>query len=891
MSSDGDCRRNDRRARTAGALRGVLVLLAVATSPPARADAPDLRIEVTGSNLKRLDAETAAPVQVITRADLERQGVLTAAEALARVAANLPFNSYAESQALGDTSQPGFAGASLRGLGYARTLVLLNGRRVANYALNGAGVDLNAIPLAAIERIEVLKDGASAVYGSDAIGGIVNFITRTHMQGLEGTAYAGDSQAGGGHQARATLAAGLGAPGDRLQAFGTVDVQDAGALAARDRRFARTAYIPGLIDATSGASTPGNIDIPGVTGTVNPANPACAPPASFPTPAGERQCRYDYVSTIDILNASRRLNAIGIASLDVTADVRAFVEAAFSHNEFVFRLSPTPISSATTRDGAPFQLGPSSPYYPGAFVASLGGDPSRPVSVLWRSAELGSRTSEPVSEQARVVAGLDGRTGEWDTSVAVEYNVSTVHDRYTQGWVQESRVLPILDSGIVNPFGANTPEALAALRSATVDGEVRSARGTTIGVNGKAARGFARTPLGPVALALGADWRRESLEQHSIDALAAGDILASGGSIPSIPEQSRRVAALYAEAELEPLPYLRANVAIRHDQYSDFGGTTSPKLGVRWQPHPTLLVRGTWGTGFRAPSLQSLYQPTVETNTAGVWDDPLRCPVTRSANDCSVQFNARVGGNPQLQPEHARQYSYGIAWSPTREVAVAVGRFGVTIDDVISTLTDQAVFTQYDRYAATNIVRAAPDPAQPGLAGPIVAVLLPTRNEGRQSVRGFDVDARVDAPLSWAHASVVLSGTYVDRYAQTQPDGSFPNFAGQRGAVGAIPRWRHNLSATVERGAFGITVAQGFQQSYQEPTPAGWREVGAYSIVDLQARYTGLAGTVLTAGVRNVFDRDPPTTNQNQSFQVGYDPTYADPRGRFFYLSVRYATR
>jgi iron complex outermembrane receptor protein len=880
-----------RLGRAAGGVC-VAVSLAVQAQAPAPAPEPDLRIEVTGSNLKRLDAETAGPVQVITRADLERHGILTAAQALDRIAANLPFNSYAESQAIGDTSQPGFAGASLRGLGYARTLVLLNGRRVANYALNSAGVDLNAIPLAALERIEVLKDGASAVYGSDAIGGIVNFITRTHVRGVEGVAYAGTSQAGGGRQSRASLSAGVGEPGrDRVQAFGTLDVQEAGGLAATDRRFARTAFIPGLIDATSGASTPANVDVPGVPGTVNPSSPHCAPPASFPTPAGPAQCRYDYVTASDIVNASRRVNAIGMASLELPADARVFVEAAWSHNEFVYRLSPTPISSATTRDGAPFLLSPSSPYYPAAFVAAQGGDPSRPVSVLWRAAELGSRISEPTSEQARIVAGLDGRTRDWDYVLAAEYNVSRVRDRDTQGWVRESRVMPILDSGIVDPFGPNTPEAIAALRTATIDGEVRSATGTTMGVNGKVARGFARTPLGAIALALGADWRRESLEQRSSDALAAGDILASGGSIPSIPERSRRVGAVYAEVELEPLPGVRTNVAVRHDRYSDFGSTTSPKLGVRWQPHATLLVRGTWGTGFRAPSLQSLYQPSVDTNTAGVWDDPLRCPVTRSATDCAVQFNARVGGNPALAPEHARQYAVGIAWSPARDVAVAVGAFGVTVSNLITTLTDQAVFTQLDRYGATNLVRGPADATRPGLPGPIVAVLLPTRNEGRQRVRGFDVDARVDVPLSWARATLVASGTYVDEYAQTQPDGSFPNFAGQRGAIGAIPRWRHHVSATLERGAYAATLAQTFQQGYAEPAPGGTRAVGAYSILDLQAQFTVMAPLVITAGARNLLDRDPPVTNQNQSFQVGYDPTYADPRGRFWYVALRYALR
>jgi len=880
-----------RRKRVACAL----VLPALAATPALAEDAPsDLRIEVTGSNLKRLDAEAAAPVQVITRQDIERQGIVTAAQLLDRLSANMSFNGYNESQAIGDAAQPGFAGASLRGLGYARTLVLLNGRRVANYALNGAGVDLNAIPLAAVERVEVLKDGASAVYGSDAIAGIVNFITRSQYQGAEAFAYGGATQAGGGNQWRASVTGGIGdLARDRYNLSATLDLQDFSGLAAHDRRFAQTAFVPGILDATSASSVPANIDIPGVPGTVNPRYPACDPPRSFPTPTAPAQCRYDYATAIDILPPSRRFNAIGQASVEVSLDLRAFAEAAYSHNRFIFRLSPTPISSATTLDGDPFLLPPTSPYYPAAFVAAQGGDPARPVSVLWRAAELGSRTDVAESDQARIVAGLDGRAGRWDFATSFQYNESRVADRYTEGWVRESAILPLLDSGVVDPFGPNSPAVLGALRATEVDQSVREGKGSTYAVDARAARDVTGLPFGPLAVALGVDWRHERLEQRSADVLAQGDILASGGTIPSIDPRTREVAAAYFEAETRPVHGIAVNVAARYDRYSDFGGTTSPKIGLRWQPHSTLLVRATWGMGFRAPSLQSLYQPAVLTNTAGVWDDPIRCPVTRSATDCAVQFNALVGGNPELKPERSRQYSYGFAWGPAPQLALTVSRFRIDVRDLIATLTDQAVFTQFDLYGATNVRRAPSDPAHPGLPGQILAVLLPTTNYGRQEVLGTDVDMRNDFVLGSAGAlRVTLGGTYLDHYRQTTSTGGFAEFAGRRGAIGAIPRWRHNLAATWSYGPWATTLAQTYQLGYYEPDAvAGLRRVGSYSLWDLQAQYGGLRNVVLAAGIRNLFDRDPPVSNQNQAFQVGYDPTYADPRGRLFYASLRYVFR
>jgi iron complex outermembrane receptor protein len=664
--------------------------------------------------------------------------------------------------------------------------------------LNSAGVDLNAIPMAAIERIKILKDGASAIYGSDAIAGIVNFITATAYQGADVSAYARSAQAGGAGTTRVTASGGHGdLARDRVHVSGTLDYLDQRGLAATARRFARTSFIPGILDATSGASFPANIEIPGVPGTFNPRNPQCSPPASFPTPTAPSQCRYDYVTAIDILPPSRRVNALGSASMAASADVKLFLDAAYSHNDFVFRVSPPPISSATTSTGAPFLLPPSSPYYPAAFVAARGGDPTQPVSVLWRADELGPRVNRTQTEQGRVVAGAEGVAGGWDFSAALQYNVSQVRDRYVEGWARESQILALLDSGIVDPFAPNTPDVVAQLRSTVLDQEVRRATGTTYGVDGKLTREYTRLPIGSLAVAFGGDWRREALEQHSADVLASGDVLGGAGNIPSISRHSRGVTAVYAEVEVAPVRAFAADLAVRHDRYTDFGSTTSPKVGVRWQPHTAILLRATWGLGFRAPTLQGLYQPPLQTNTAGVFDDPLRCPVTRSATDCGVQFNALVGGNPDLRPERSRQYAFGGVLAPSERATFAVNRGRIQIRDLIANLTDQAVFGQFGVYGATNIVRGPPDPAHPGLPGPIIAVRLPTTNFGRQDVAGTDFDVRASTTATaLGRLLLKFSGTYLDRYKQSTPDGEYPDFTGARGAVGALPRWRHNAAAT-----------------------------------------------------------------------------------------------
>ncbi|MEO6929850.1 MAG: TonB-dependent receptor plug domain-containing protein, partial [Casimicrobiaceae bacterium] len=228
--------------------------LADATPDAAEVDAnPAIVVNVTGSNIPRTDIESALPVQRITRADIERSGVTTVFELLNNVSANLIGAGDAIS--IGN-SNPGLSSANLRGLGSGATLVLVDGRRLANFAFDGGSVDLGAIPLAAIDRVEILKDGASAIYGSDAIAGVINFILRKDYTGIAATVYTGDTQHGGGGHQQATVSAGYGNLAvDHFNAFVTLDVQKDQGLAASARDFSRTGFLPqaGIVDLSSHA--------------------------------------------------------------------------------------------------------------------------------------------------------------------------------------------------------------------------------------------------------------------------------------------------------------------------------------------------------------------------------------------------------------------------------------------------------------------------------------------------------------------------------------------------------------------------------------------------------------------------------------------------------------
>ena len=276
------------------------------------------KVEVTGSHIARTEIESALPVQVITREDIDRSGSTTVAEMMAKVSANIVgMNDRMSSLGAGVT---GLSSVNLRGIGDGSTLVLLNGRRVANYAFDGGAVDVNSIPLSAVERIEILKDGASAIYGADAIAGVVNFILRKDFQGLEATAYGGWTEHGGGNQAQAIVTAGYGdLAKDRFNVFATLSYQKDQALSNTQRPYTRTGYLPdeGVI-ALSPITFPANIR--STTGLSNPsyAN-GCAPPLSLTIP-DTTACGYDFATPAQRHSPGRA--AGGIRSRRVPAQRR-----------------------------------------------------------------------------------------------------------------------------------------------------------------------------------------------------------------------------------------------------------------------------------------------------------------------------------------------------------------------------------------------------------------------------------------------------------------------------------------------------------------------------------------------------------------------------------------
>jgi iron complex outermembrane recepter protein len=855
------------------------------------------RIDVTGSNIPRTDVEAMLPVQIITREEIEHSGSTTVAEVMSRVSANiLGFN---DQLSIGDAlAAPGISSINLRGIGDGSTLVLVNGRRVANYAFDGGTVDVNSIPLAAIDRIEILKDGASAIYGTDAIAGVVNFILRKDYRGFEATAHGAWTEHGGGDQSQATVSAGYGDVPRGFNVFATASYQKDQALSAAARPFSRTGFIPGEgIELLTLPSFPANIFSSGLFFSPALAS-GCTPPASLPTinpfsRAREPVCGFDAVRFRDLVPSVERTAVFGRGTLQTAADHQVFVEANYSRNRFVLRTEPTPVSMFQSNDRVPLLYPAGGPFYPTAFANA--NDISGDLNIFYRTLPLGLRIHSVETSAWRGVIGMEGVARGWDYSAALTYSRTEETERFDSGEISIARLQEAMATGLINPFGPSGPEGDALLAGTQVTGDMHEAKGSTLELEAKASKAVYRLPAGPLAIALGAEGRREELENRFAPFVTSGDV--SQSTDLQSAAGSRSVQALFAEANVPLFKGFELQLAARYDHYSDFGGTVNPKIALRWQPVKSLLLRTSWGTGFRAPTLYDLHTPLSHVFLPE-FSDPVRCPVTQAPGDCNTPFSAAVGGNPNLQPETSKQFNAGVVWEPLPALSLGADYWRIAKEDTIGGLNEVTVFQNFEVFAPTNIIRGPVDAAFPGLPGPIETVLLWRQNVGRLRTSGIDVDARWRGSATRiGRFGIAFDGTYYIDW-KAQPDGlNFESGLGRADSIagGAFPRWKHRATLDWSLGPWGVTLSQTYQSGYLDsnadragnPLPT-MRRVAPYDVWDVDARYTGFRNWTLTLGVKNVMDRAPPFTNL-QGPPVGYDPTYADPRGRVFYGAVRYA--
>jgi iron complex outermembrane recepter protein len=607
--------------------------------------------------------------------------------------------------------------------------------------------------------------------------------------------------------------------------------------------------------------------------TVNLFSPACNPPASvYTTVIGSQACGYDYMADTELYPEADKVSFLGRGVLALGGGRQLFAEALLAEAKTLYVLSPNP----TTVSGVTWSA--INPYLP------------KPVThgstfeVRFRATEAGNRSNEVTSKANRVVLGLEGSLGSWDYTLAASRAENKVADRYVNGYFLFNEFASALRNGEINPFGASNAAGQAKIASLRVNDVARRSTGSTTGLDGKLTGTLGKLAGGDIGVAVGAELRREE-QAFTPSALLVsnnigGDRDSSGTSPPlTATSNARNIVSAYAELNAPVSKTLEIQTALRADHYERVGSTVNPKLGVKWQPTTNLLVRGSAGTGFRAPSFSELYRPTsYGTSPAFLYD---------SVRGDFDQFPTEKVANPDLKPEKSRQFSLGLVFEPVRGTNLSLDYWNIHKTDLISDLSGKTILENPTRYAA--YIKRDPADDYPTL-------ILRKENQGALKTSGIDIEANWRGNATAAgRFSASFSGTYIIEYKrQFGKSEPFIENAGRFLNDQTVQRWRHRASAEWTHGPLNVVLGNTYYSSHTDdsylPNTAP-RKVGDYSLWDLSASWKPTKALTLRAGVLNLLDKAPPFSNQSYYFLSTYDPTYTDPRGRTGFVSLAYSFR
>jgi iron complex outermembrane recepter protein len=850
------------------------------------ASAADVRVDVTGTNIKRVDTEGPAPVAIITREEIERRGSTTVAEILRALPAQ---GGFTFDDQFTNGFAPGSSGIGLRNLGQNATLVLVNGRRVANYGfaqnIDLAFVDLNSIPVGAIERIEVLKDGASAIYGSDAIAGVINIIMRKDFRGVEATASYGVTQRSDGDETRASVVAGFGdLAKDRYNAMVVVDYYKREPIYYGDRSYSHNANMEdrGGFDFRSPTGSPGtyirrpNTD-PGFTGAV--PFPTCAPGDIRQRAAGGLECAFNFNPFITGIPETERKAVFGRFAWDITPNFQFFFEGSYNLND-------TKTSAAPTPGGFILPVGHNSNPYP------------TPVQIAYRFLDAGPRLDDIETETTRLLAGLRGNFRSWDWEVGALLSKSDTENNRSN-YLSLSEVNQLVSRGVYNFLdpSRNSPELVNSLKIPVYrigESEMRL-------FDAKASGPIFNLPAGPVQLAVGAEYREDEITDRPDPNTLAGNVVGSGGTASA---GKRDLTSLFAEFSIPLHRTLEAQLAVRYDDYSDFGSTTNPKVALRWQPTKNLLVRGSYGEGFRAPSLVELY--LGETTSFVSFVDQPRCDAYRAGGGTATEVTAACrpvqrrtvsGGNPGLLPETSDSWFVGAIWEPLDNLTLELDYWRIDHKNII----DQpligfqvenpqsfpgTIFRQDPN--ARDVAVGAPGALRGEDSGDLQPGVRRTYfNIAKQEAEGIDFGATLRSNLgTWGRLTSSVAGTYNIHYKFAPSPGE--PLAEYNGTY-YYPRWRANATFDWERGPWNFTTFLNYTHHYYQINGIAGGSccdyVDSWTTTDVQLQYKGFKNWTLAFGIKNLFDNDPPFSDDETQ---GFDFTTHNPVGRFYYGRVKY---
>jgi iron complex outermembrane recepter protein len=901
------------------------------------------RVEITGSSIKRINGESALPVQIITADDIRKSGFATVTDLMQSLPAMQGFQTSSQSVNGGGA---GITTASIHDIGDSYTLVLLNGRRVAPIT-TGSTVNLNSIPLAAIERVEVLLDGASAVYGSDAIAGVVNFITRKDSTEGLATAMAYVPQKAGGGSYTASISKGFGdLSTDKFNVLLSASFDKQKVLWARQRGFSKSGVLTFRdqgadqeVDLVSSNSVPANItatlsDDSTVRFNAFQLSTGACPGGAIT--AGLR-CFYDYAATVQSIPESDRASLFTSARLNPTGNLSLFGELAYSR----FKTRATyaaPAQPGLTLTDA-LIAADVTPY-----LGALGhaGTTVTEASMNLRLYDAGGRSDIYRTDALHAVLGAEATVGAFDFTASYTHSQNKWTDQADGGYSSLVGFYDLLNSGLWDPLMAQAGESVDLIAPIVLHQEIDKASSSIDVLSARGSTSVGKLAGGDIGIAFGLDFMNQkysddpsailmganALQPNYADAIIGG----SGGALPF--DSSRKSAGVFSELALPITKELEVSASARYDSYgavknsknfdsdgnpidSDTQGKSSAsgtyKLGLRYLPARNILLRGSIGTGFKAPSLADVSKPLTAAGSTGFHDCPPGLSAEKAAycGPISQEYNISSVGNPAtdataLKPEKSTQWTLGMRIEPIPEISVGLDWWGVRLRNQIGAITEDTAFSDGATYE--GYFRIVPDP----VTGTRTLTFLSTpANLGNAHYQGIDLDGegRFQTPIgkltTRAHVTYMIKANY-----QTPGSSGYVNSMAKIGSDGLVTfRWQANLSMSLESGSFTHTLTGNFKPGYMDDTldycrtdangdclltrfgDAQGRYVHSYSLYDWQTRYAFNKDLGLTVGVKNVFNESPPFSVIDQSGTGnarGFDGRYTDPIGRQFYVGASY---
>jgi iron complex outermembrane receptor protein len=615
--------------------------------------------------------------------------------------------------------------------------------------------------------------------------------------------------------------------------------------------------------------------------------------ALWGSPGARWACAFDYGGSAILIQPLERTNLVGRGTVALGADHTAFIEAVVSRSVATKQFEPYQI---TTTLATAYPVG--GPYYQNlsAFIPSF--DATKPIAYRWRCTDCGGRTVETTTDAYRVLAGVEGvLSGRWDYKLGLSTAQSKAQSLLGTGYLFTAPLNAALASGQVNPWALQGQSAAgSALRAAARAAGTRlfDGKSTTVQLDGTISGELMKLPAGAISAAVGFDVRKETYAFSNGATTTQPVFLAPFD--PEFPKVSRDIRAVFAEVAVPIVKDLEATLAVRHDDYSDFGGTTNPKVSLKWTPVQQVLLRGSYNTGFRAPSFFQLFTAQTESQVPGNIADPVLCPNGNVAGAdlsvCAIRPNGLQGGNPTLKPEESKQWTVGFVVSPTDWLSASVDLWEIKRTNLIYQLTPQQVVANYTTFPG-SLVRGT----NGRLDGPGGYIRAGFVNADGDITRGVDLNVQANGKVAGGRWQASLDGTYMDSHRSRIFAGQpYVETVGQWNSRDLFVRWKHQASFTYLADTWSATLSQSFTDGYKDEKPAGTvpagfnPDVSSYTVYNVSASYTGFKNTTISVGVKNLLDTDPPFTAHNLDFAAGagWDPRVADPRGRAYTVSLTY---